>query len=116
MIPNINKEIIICLLIVFVTQILIWFQLNGQLKWDWWKNNILAVGLMGIPISISLFYATKIGYEGFGALWPIRLIGFAVGLTTFPLMTYLFLGEGITIKTAICMILSFVILLLQLVK
>ena len=115
MIPNINKEIIICLLIVFVTQILIWFQLNGQLKWDWWKNNILAVGLMGIPISISLFYATKIGYEGFGALWPIRLLGFATGMLTFPILTYLLLGEGITLKTGISILLSIVILLLQLI-
>ena len=35
----INKDITICILILFFTQIIIWFQLNGQLKWEWFKDN-----------------------------------------------------------------------------
>tara|TARA_Y100001963_G_scaffold87099_1_gene120425 strand:- start:453 stop:794 length:342 start_codon:yes stop_codon:yes gene_type:complete len=112
---TLNKEILICITILFLTQIVIWFQLNGQLKWDWWKDNLWAVCLLGMPVSYLLFYATKIGYIGFGELWPVRMIAFAVGIATFPILTYLFLGEGITLKTFISIILSVIILLLQLI-
>ena len=50
-----------------------------------------------------------------GELWPIRLTGFAVGIMSFSVITYLVLGEGITLKTGISLILATVILLLQLI-
>ena len=111
----INKEIVYCILILFFTQIIIWFQLNGQLKWDWWKENVWMVCLMGIPISYAFYKATTYGYLGFGELWPIRLLGFATGMISFPFITYLILGEGITIKTGISILLAIVIMLLQLI-
>ena len=58
--------------------------------------------------------STKFGYSGFGALWPIRLLGFATGMISFPIITYFMLGEGITIKTGISIILAIIIMLLQL--
>ena len=57
----------------------------------------------------------KFGYEGFGELWPIRLLGFATGMISFPIITWLMIGEGITIKTGISIILAIVIMLLQLI-
>ena len=110
-----NKEILFCVLILFFTQIVIWFQLNAQVKWDWFKDNYLLMSILGIPISYALLYSTKFGFEGFGELWPIRLLGFAVGMITFPFITYLVLGEGVTLKTGISLILATVILLLQLI-
>ena len=110
----ISKDIVVCVLILFFTQIIIWFQLNAQLKWDWFKDNYLLMSLLGMPISYALIISTKIGYEGFGALWPIRLIAFAIGMISFPFITYFMLGEGITIKTALSILLATVILLLQL--
>ena len=110
-----NKEIIITIVILFVANIFVWFQLNGQLRWEWWKENVWFACLMGVPISYAFFKATTIGYEGFGELWPIRLIGFSVGMLTFPILTYLFIGEAITLKTAISVVLAGVILLLQLI-
>ena len=110
----ISKDIVFCVLILFFTQIIIWFQLNAQLKWDWFKDNYLLMSLLGMPISYALIISTKIGYEGFGALWPIRLIAFAIGMISFPFITYFMLGEGITIKTALSILLATVILLLQL--
>ena len=59
-----NKEILFCVLILFFTQIFIWFQLNAQVKWDWFKDNYLLMALMGTPISYALMYSTKYGYEG----------------------------------------------------
>jgi len=111
----INKQILITMTILFVANIFVWFQLNGQLKWDWWKENIWMVCLMGIPISYAFYKATAYGYLGFGELWPIRLLGFATGMITFPIITYLVLGEGLTLKTAISMILAAIIMILQLI-
>ncbi len=109
-----NKEILFCILILFFTQIVIWFQLNAQVKWDWFKDNYLLLSILGMPISYALLLSTKYGWEGFGELWPIRLLGFAVGIISFPFITYLVLGEGVTLKTGISLILAAVILLLQL--
>ena len=110
-----NKEILFCVLILFFTQIVIWFQLNAQVKWDWFKDNYLLMSILGMPISYALLYSTKFGFQGFGELWPIRLLGFAVGMMTFPFITYLVMDEGITLKTGISLILATVILLLQLI-
>ena len=109
-----NKEILFCILILFFTQIVIWFQLNAQVKWDWFKDNYWLMSLLGVPISYALLYSTKYGFQGFGELWPIRLLGFAVGMMTFPFITYMILGEGITLKTGISILLAIIIMLLQL--
>ena len=110
-----NKDVLICVMLLFVAQIIIWFQLNGQLKWEWFKDNYFLMSLMGIPISYMLLLTTKYGFQGFGELWPIRLLGFATGMISFPFITYLILGEGITIKTGISILLAIVIMLLQLI-
>ena len=109
-----NKEILFCVLILFFTQIVIWFQLNAQVKWDWFKDNYLLMALLGTPISYALMYSTKYGYLGFGNLWSIRLLGFAVGIISFPFITYLVLGEGVTLKTGLSLGLAVIIMLLQL--
>ena len=110
-----NKEILATIIILFLANIVIWFQLNSQLKWDWFKDNYLLMSILGMPISYALLYSTKYGYAGFGELWPIRLIGFAVGMMTFPVITWIMLGEGITIKTGISIFLAGIIMVLQLI-
>ena len=109
-----NKEILFCILILFFTQIVIWFQLNAQVKWDWFKDNYLLLSILGMPLSYALMYSTKFGFQGFGELWPIRLLGFAVGIMSFPVITYLVLGEGVTLKTGLSLGLAVIIMLLQL--
>ena len=108
-----NKDVLMCVLLLFIAQIVIWFQLNGQLKWEWFKDNYFLMSLTGIPISYMLLLTTKFGYSGFGELWPIRLLGFATGMISFPIITYLILGEGITIKTGLSIILAIIIMILQ---
>ncbi len=110
-----NKEILFCILILFFTQIVIWFQLNAQVKWDWFKDNYLLMSLLGMPISYALMQSTRLGWEGFGELWPIRLLGFAVGIISFPFITYMVLGEGVTLKTGLSLGLAVIIMLLQLI-
>ena len=110
-----NKDVLMCVLLLFIAQIVIWFQLNGQLKWEWFKDNYFLMSLMGIPISYVLLLTTKYGFQGFGELWPIRLMGFATGMISFPFITYWILGEGITLKTGVSILLAIVIMLLQLI-
>ena len=113
----INKYIIVTVGIFLLNNILIWYQLNSQLVWEWAKGtkSMWLMSLMGIPISLLFWHTTKFGYEGFGELWPIRLLGFATGMISFPIITWLMIGEGITIKTGISIILAIVIMLLQLI-
>ena len=111
---TLNKEIIGCILLSVLLHIVIWYQLNGQLVWKWFKDNALLLCLLGVPISYGWLRFTRIGYEGVGELWSVRLIGFATGMISFPIMTWLIMGEGITLKTFLSIVLSFVILLLQL--
>ena len=112
-----NKHyIILTILIFFVNNILIWYQLNGQLVWDFWKSwkGIGVSLLMAIPITALFWYATKIGYIGFGNLWAVRFMGFATSMISFPIMTWLYLGETITLKTLITILLAIIIMILQL--
>lgn len=94
---------------------MIWIQTNGQFVWPWFKKNPITVSIVfGSVISYILIYATKMVVGHFdGQLWPSRFIGFSTGIVTFTSLTYAFLGEGITMKTAICLILTFCIICIQ---
>ena len=112
----INKYIVISIISFMLANILVWYQLNSQLVWEWAKGykSMWIMSLLGIPISLLFWYATKIGYIGFGNLWAVRFMGFATSMLTFPIMTYLYLGETITLKTLITLLLALIIMILQL--
>ena len=105
------------MMIFFMTNIIIWYQLNSQLVWEWAKTSkaMWFSALLGIPISLLFWWATRIGYEAFGNLWSIRFMGFATSMLTFPVMTYFYLGEVMTLKTLITILLAIIILILQLI-
>ena len=109
------NKILIVTLVFLLNNVLIWYQLNSQLVWDWAKGNsaIIISCLLGVPISWLFWYCTKIGYEGFGALWPVRFMGFATSMLTFPILTWYYLGETITLKTALTILLSKAIMIIQ---
>jgi hypothetical protein len=108
--------IIASLLIFFLAQAIAWIQINGQFIWPWMKDHMLAVSLLGIPISYLLMLATNYAYVGMdGKIWPGRLLAFAMGILVFTIFTAIFLKEGMTLKTVISLILSFILIGLQLV-
>ena len=110
-----NKYIFLTTIIFLVNNILIWYQLNSQLVWEWAKGakSMWIMSLLGVPISLLFWYATKWGYIGFGNLWAVRFMGFATSMITFPIMTYLYLGEPMTLKVWLTMGLALIIMLLQ---
>ena len=113
-----NKYIFVTLILFLITNILVWYQLNSQLVWDWAKGNksMWIMSLMGIPISLLFWWGTKLGYQGFGNLWAVRFMGFACSMITFPIMTYLYLGEPMGLRVIVTLLLATVIMLLQLIN
>ena len=111
------KYIVISTLLFVFSQVLIWYQLNSQLVWKWAESykSMWLMALLGIPISALMWYCTKIGYVGFGNLWAVRFMGFATSMMTFPIMTWLYLGETISLKSMISLGLAVIIMLLQLI-
>ena len=112
----ITKYIFLTLVSFIVANILVWYQLNSQLVWKWAEGykSMWIMSLLGIPISLLFWLCTKWGYLGFGNLWSVRFLGFATSMMTFPIMTYFYLGETITLKTLVTILLAFIIMLLQL--
>ena len=109
-----NNSVAIGLLLYFVTHIIIWFQVNGQFFSSWFKNNVFLLCLMGIPISWLYIEATRMGFIAFeGLIWPGRLLGFAAGIFTFALCANIFMGEGLTNKTIVSLILATILTFIQ---
>jgi hypothetical protein len=106
--------LLIGMLLMLLAQILTFYQLQGQLKYQWFKDNYWVIVLMGIPISMMYMESVRqiINYYG-GLLWPSRLIGFGIGVVVFAILSQLLFGENLTTKTMVCLILSGVIILIQ---
>jgi hypothetical protein len=98
-----------------VAQGMIWYQTNSQFFSDWVKERPLLMACLGIPISYILIYASRYVVAGFdGLLWPGRLIGFSTGMIIMAILTYVHLGESITVKTGVTLLLAFIIVMVQL--
>ena len=70
--------------------------------------------LFGIPISLGYIWATKFAFTAFdGTLWPGRLIGFAMGIISFTILTNYYMGEGISTKVIVSLILAITLVLIQ---
>jgi len=109
------NKLLLSVALFIVGHTLIWFQLNGQFKWTWFDKNphILAI-VLGSIISYTFIFGTKLIVEHFdGILWPGRFIGFALGISSYALMTWYFMGEGITLKTLTSLILCTGIICVQ---
>ena len=99
--------LLLCIGLFSTVQLITWFQLNGQFVWPWFKNNVFLLCLMGIPISWLYIEATRLGFVAFeGLIWPGRLLGFAAGMFTFAICANIFMGEGLTNKTIVSLILA----------
>jgi hypothetical protein len=110
-----KEKLLIGIIFGVIAQILTFFQLQGQLKYEWFKNHYWLVVLIGIPVSMLFMYSVKNMVSAYnGEMWPSRLIGFSIGVIVFTYFSWSLFGEPLTIKTIICLILSFSILGVQL--
>ena len=101
------RPLIISFILIFLAQILAYFQTQGQFFLTWAKEHPLIMSITGIPISILLIYFTKYCSMAFdGQVWPGRLIGFAVGAIVFALLSYFIMNEPFSTKTITCLFLA----------
>ena len=108
------NNILAAVILFTIGQAMIWFQTNGQFVWPWAKENPMLMALIGFPISYILIVATKYVVAGFdGLLWPGRLVGFGTGMIVMAILTYCYMGEGITTKTLISLVLATTLVFIQ---
>jgi len=97
-----------------IAQICTFFQLQGQIKYEWFKNHPIIVAFMGVPISLLFMYSVRSFVEAYnGQIWPSRLIGFGIGVIVFTIMSHYLFKEPISFKTFICLSLGILIILIQ---
>lgn len=107
-------QLILGILFGTLAQILVFFQIQGSLKYQFLQDYKWLVLLSGIPITWLFIESMKYIYQwSDGQLWPGRLIGFSIGIVVFTAMSIILFGEGISVKTGICLVLSVLILLIQ---
>ena len=107
-----NNKLLVALLFSIIGNIIAWFHMNAQFRWEWAKSQWWIL-LVGIPISYLFYYSTRMFYELFGQYWTVRPIGFGVATLTFGILTAVFLKELPSFKIWISLILAVVIILLN---
>tara|TARA_R100001443_G_scaffold94722_2_gene101240 strand:- start:1948 stop:2295 length:348 start_codon:yes stop_codon:yes gene_type:complete len=89
-------------------------QLNGQFKWEWFKNNEWVIAAFGFILSFFYIWGTKYTVTGTeGLLWPARFIGFGVGVIIYAIMVSWLFGEGLSTKTIISLLISIALISIQ---
>lgn len=108
-------NLLIGLFFLVIAQIITWYGINGQFMWEWFRNNtMLASLLFGTTNCYFFILATKYSALYFdNNVWPIRILSFSVGIISFAILSSLIMNEHLTTKTIICLILSFIIMLIQ---
>tara|TARA_A100001035_G_C27313000_1_gene290603 strand:- start:48 stop:389 length:342 start_codon:yes stop_codon:yes gene_type:complete len=109
------RDLLIGILFYFIGQLMVWFQTNSQFIWPWAKKNPLLIAMVFGGVTTYFFIlGTKYVQSYFGVLWPGRFIGFSIGVLIFALLTWLFLDEGVNLKTAVSLLLAVCLILVQL--
>jgi|TARA_Y100000992_G_scaffold248475_1_gene180102 hypothetical protein len=109
------NKLFYALFLSLLGNIVAWFHMNAQFKWDWAKEQWWIL-LGGIPISYLFFYSTKMFYEHYGSYWAVRPIGFGIATLTFGFLTMIVLNELPSQRIIISLILAGIILYINMVK
>lgn len=109
-----SKNLLLAIFWFTMAQTAVWFQINGQFLWPWFRRNEVLVACLGAAISYFYIWGTRYGVEAFdGLLWPNRFIGFSIGIFIYAFLLNIFFNEGINTKTAISLVLCTIIILIQ---
>ncbi len=110
-----NKDLLFALSFFLIGHILAWYSTNLQFVSEWWKERSLFLCLIiAIPCSLAWFYGSRYMMQWTPELWTARLIAFSLSYLTFPILTWYHLGESpFTPKTLICILLAFIIVMVQ---
>jgi hypothetical protein len=110
------KIFLLYLLVISLSQLASWLQLNLQFLDNKWKSGV-GQGLIlasGVLVTWMYIKSVSLGVEAFdGEMWPQRLIQFAMGMIIYFIMTYLLFDQTISLKNFICLGLAITIVLVQ---
>lgn len=109
------KDFIIGTVLITAANIIIWFTTNTQFFNKWAAENRTLIALAaGMPTTYLCVWSSKYFYQAFGNLaWPGRFMSFVSGTLIMALFASIFLGEGISFKTGVCLVLSLLIVIVQ---
>ena len=110
-----NKAFIYAILLFILGHTLAWYGSNLQFISEWWKQrSLLICCTIAIPTALMWYFGTRFLMEWSPQLWTMRFIGFSLSYITFPLLTWYHLGESpFTLKTILCSLLAFTIVMIQ---
>tara|TARA_R100001510_G_C7499700_1_gene103908 strand:+ start:202 stop:558 length:357 start_codon:yes stop_codon:yes gene_type:complete len=102
-------------LMLLLGQVFAWFLNNSQFAWDWWKDKpVLTAVIWAFPVSLAFWWGSKWSYEGLGTAWSSRLLAFGLSYISFPILTWIFLGESaFTPKNIVSSLLAFILVAIQ---
>lgn len=97
-----------------IAQVITYFQLQGNIKWNLMEKYPVVIYITSIPLTFLYVKSVQYFVEAFdGRVWPARLIGFAVGIFVFTILTSLVFKEPLTLKTITTLLLALIIILIQ---
>ena len=107
-------DLIIGIIMFMLAHIFSFYQLNGQFIWKWFEKNEVLVAAFGFVISFFYIWGTKYSVSGFeGLLWLARFIAFGVGMIVYAIGVSYYFNEGISLKTAISLVLAVALICIQ---
>lgn len=111
---SLGKIILATVLMIF-GQMGSFMQLQGAIKFGWYEKYLWVILLSSVPISYLYIKSVNLYVQGFGGqIWPSRLIGFALGIMVFTVMSTFLFKEHMTPKTLVCLLLAVSIVGVQL--
>jgi multidrug transporter EmrE-like cation transporter len=109
------SKIFLGILFGIIGQIGTFCQLQVSYKFGWYEKYPWIVILFSIPLGWFYILSVNNFIKGFGGqIWPSRLVGFGVGVIVFTLMSHFIFKEQLDVKNATCLLLGFIIVLIQL--
>lgn len=108
------KNLILGVVLIALAQIGAWVQQFAQMKWPWFKDHlwVLVLGL-GIPVSYLFIWGAQYLYMDMSSVWSVRLTQFSIGMFAVLGLTYFVMGETLSLKNFICVVLATIIVLIQ---
>lgn len=116
-----NRDLIIGMLFLLCLHASIWLSTTYQFidfeakPWLPQVDPFYFMLCLSIPTALFGYYASMYCYDGAGeSAWAIKFITSGTSYIVFPLMTWYFLDESFfTLKTMLCVFLSFLIIAIQ---
>ena len=95
-------------------QILSFIQLQVGIRYGWNVKHQWVLLIASVPISYAFIKSVENLILAFdGQIYPNRLIGFGIGIIVFSIMNWMIFREGLTMKTALCIVLGLCIICIQ---